>query len=150
MPRSTIPPLSKTRFTSGLQCHLRLYLQSYERKLASAPDAALRARFAAGTRAGAIAQGLRPGGVLVDEPAFHHDQAVARTQELLTQVDVPAIYEAAFIEDDVRVRADILARTTGDAWELIEVKSSTSQKTEHIADAAAGKLVLHGVPDARR
>jgi predicted RecB family nuclease len=142
MPRSTIPPLSKSRFTSGLQCHLRLYLQSYERKLASAPDAALRARFAAGTRAGAIAQGLRPGGVLVDEPAFHHDQAVTRTRELLTQVDVPAIYEAAFTEDDVRIRVDILARTTGDAWELIEVKSSTSQKAEHIPDVAVQLVTL--------
>ena len=142
MPRTTIPPLSKSRFTAGLQCHLRLYLQSYERDLAAPPDAALRARFAAGTRAGAIAQQLRPGGVLVDQPAFRHDQAVARTRELLASADVPAIYEAAFTEDDVRVRVDILARSGEESWELIEVKSSTSQKPEHIPDVAVQLVTL--------
>ncbi len=142
MPRSTLPLLSKSRFTAGLQCHLRLYRQCYERDLASPPDAAQQARFAAGTRVGVIARELRPGGVLVDEPAFNHDQAAERTRELLTRADVPAIYEAAFTEDDVRIRVDILARGAGESWDLIEVKSSTSQKDEHIPDMAVQLVTL--------
>ena len=142
MPRSTIPLLSKSRFTAGLQCHGRLYRQCYERNLASPTGAAQQARFAAGTRAGVIAQELRPDGVLVDEPAFNHDQAVARTQKLLARADVPAIYEAAFTEDDVRIRVDILARGAEESWDLIEMKSSTSQKAEHIPDVAVQLVTL--------
>ena len=78
----------------------------------------------------------------MDEPAFNHDQAVARTRELLTRADTPAIYEAAFTEDDVRIRVDILARGAGESWDLIEVKSSTSQKVEHIPDVAVQLVTL--------
>lgn len=134
--------LSKTRFQAGLQCPLRLYYGSHHPGLATPPDAAQQARFDSGTAAGIIAQGLRPGGVAVRQPAFEHDQAVARTRDLLGRAEIPAIYEAAFTEDGVRVRADILARADGGAWDLIEVKSSTSVKPEHVPDAAVQLVTL--------
>ena len=135
MSRASIPLLSKSRFTSGLQCHKKLFFSFYERDFASPVGPAQQALFDSGNRVGVIAHGLRPGGTHIDSPAYHHDQAVERTLPLLNDASVPAIYEAAFTELDTRIRADILARKPDGGWDLIEVKSSTSAKPEHIPDA---------------
>ncbi len=141
MTRADLPVLSKSRFTAGLQCLGRLYRTCYQRELATPPDAAQQARFDAGTRVGEIARELRPGGVLITESAFHHDDAVARTRSLIDSGSATALYEAGFTEGGVRVRADILAGS-GDGWEMIEVKSSTSVKAEHVPDAAVQFVTL--------
>ncbi len=127
---------------SGLQCHRKLYLACHQPKLATPPDAAQQARFDAGSEVGELARELRPGGVLVDEPFDRHREAVRRTRSLLAKRDVPAIYEAGFLEDGVRIRVDILARSSGKSWDLIEVKSSASTKGEHIPDAAVQLMVV--------
>jgi hypothetical protein len=142
MPRESNPMLSKSRFTAGLQCLRRLYLTCYQRELATPSDAAQQARLDGGVQVGVIARALRPDGVLIGEPAYQHDEAVERTRALLTRADIPAIYEAAFTQEGVRIRADILARSSAGAWELIEVKASTSAKEEHIPDAAVQLVVL--------
>ncbi len=121
----SLPLLSKSRFTAGLQCPGRLYRTCYQRELATPLDAAQQARFETGTRVGVIARALRPDGVLVAEPAPRHEEAVAQTRALLAAGKSNAIYEAAFTEGGVRIRADILSRAGG-GWEMIEVKSSTS------------------------
>ena len=66
MPRDTIPLLSKTRFTSGLQCHKKLFFSSYERDFATPVGPAQQALFDSGNRVGVIAHGLRPDGTHVD------------------------------------------------------------------------------------
>ena len=134
-PRSPLPLLSKTRFTAGLQCLKRLYLGCYEPDLAPPPDEAQQALFDTGTAVGEVAQRLYPDGVLVDDDYLHHTDAVTRTTGLMADADVPAIFEAAFTQDDIRVRADILVRD-GDGWALIEVKSSSSVKPQYIDDVA--------------
>ena len=45
------------------------------------------------------------------------------------------MFEATFIQDRVYVAIDVLERTA-DGFTLIEVKSSTSVKDEHIPDVA--------------
>ena len=142
MARDSIPLLSKSRFMSGLQCLRKLYLACYQSELGTPPDSAQQALFDAGTRVGEIARELRPGGVLVDEPYYRHQEAVERTRSLLAERDVPAIYEAGFLEAGVRIRVDILARASGKSWDIIEVKSSMSTKDEHIPDAAVQLLVV--------
>lgn len=127
---------------SGLQCLRKLHLSCYQRDLGTPPDAAQQAVFHAGTLVGEIARELRPGGVLIDEPHDRHSEAVDRTRALLGQDDVPAIYEAGFTEDGVRIRVDILARSSGGSWDLIEVKSSASTKDEHVPDAAVQLMVV--------
>ncbi|MCH7578807.1 MAG: DUF2779 domain-containing protein [Chloroflexi bacterium] len=137
-----IPLLSKSRFTSGLQCLRKLHLSCFQPELGTPPDAAQQSVFDAGTAVGEMARDLRPGGVLIDEAYYLHDEAVERTRRLLTDKSVPAIYEAAFTEDGVRVRADILARTSDGSWELIEVKSTMSAKKQHIPDVAVQLMVI--------
>ena len=121
---------------AGLQCHLRLYKQCFERDDETPPDPAQKSRFDMGTRVGVVARQVRPGGILIDEPFNKHEAAAAQTKQLLEHSDASTLYEAAFTEDAVRVRVDILSRSNDESWDLIEVKSSTSVKEEHIPDLA--------------
>jgi hypothetical protein len=55
---------------------------------------------------------------------------------------VKAIFEAAFLQEGVRVRVDILERLESGEWNLIEVKSSTSTKDVHVPDVSVQYHVL--------
>ncbi len=129
------PRLSKSRFTIGLQCHKRLWWTVHEPDAPELePDEGLQAIFDAGTRVGEVARSYVPGGVLVDLP---HDALEARveTTRALLERGVPAIYEASFFENGVFVAVDILERTAR-GHGLVEVKSTTRLKREHVTDAA--------------
>ena len=57
---------------------------------------------------------------------------------------IPSMYEAAFTFEGIRTRVDVLVRNDDGAYDLVEVKSSTSAKAEHISDAAIQLYVLEG------
>lgn len=141
--------LSKSRFMAGWQCPTYLWWKVHEPGAEELkPGAGLQDIFDQGTEVGMEARRLFPGGVLIDLP--HNDpQRVARTRAAL-DAGAPAIFEATFVEDDVFVAVDILARED-DGFTLIEVKSSTECKDEHLPDAAVQTHVLRraGV-DVRR
>jgi hypothetical protein len=80
---------------------------------------------------------------LVREAAARHERAEQTTRELLGDSTVPAICEGAFSFEDLRVRVDVLVRN-GDAFDLVEVKSSTRAKPEHRSDAGVQLRVLEG------
>ena len=139
--------LSKSRFTAGLQCLKQLWWRVHEPDAPElVPDFLLRASFDRGHRVGAAARGYVPGGALVSLPHHAADERVARTAELLAK-GAPAVYEASFLADDVFVAVDILERQArgergGNAFALVEVKSTTTVKDEHIPDAAIQAYVL--------
>jgi len=139
-----IPMLSKSRFLAGLQCHLRLWLQCYDRDLAVEVSPAQQAVFDSGHEVGKLATRLYPDGVLIKEDHLHHNEAVRSTLEAMQNPDVKAIYEAAFFYDDVRIRVDILKRTGNEHWDLVEVKSSTKVKDVYYPDVAVQYYVLEG------
>jgi hypothetical protein len=144
MQRNSIPQLSKSRFMSGLQCPLRLWYECYNRELIPETPPGQQAIFDAGHDVGRLATQLYPGGVLIEEDHLHHEEGVQRTLEVMADLDIPAIYEAAFTYDGVRVRADILKRLKNGKWDLIEVKSNTAVKDVHLPDAAMQYYVLKG------
>jgi hypothetical protein len=144
MNQTRTPMLSKSRFLAGIQCHLRLWHQCYNRELASEVTPAQKAIFAAGQEVGRLATGLFPRGVLIEEDHLHHAQAVQSTLAAMNNPDVPAIFEAAFIHNDVRVRVDILERLQNGAWTLIEVKSATSVTDVEQSDVGVQYAVLKG------
>lgn len=133
--------LSKSRFTAGLQCHRLLWWRVHEPDAPElVPGPQQQAIFDQGTEVGALARGYVPGGKLIDLP---HDQFQAKldaTQAALA-AGAPAIYEASFDVDRVFVAVDILQRVRG-GFGLVEVKSSTSKKPEHVPDAAIQVHVL--------
>ena len=61
-----IPKLSKTRFLAGLQCHLRLWYECYNRDLMSETDPVRQAMFDTGHKVGGLATELYPGGVRIE------------------------------------------------------------------------------------
>ena len=136
--------LSKTRFLAGMQCHLRLWHQCYESGRASEVSMAKQAIFDTGHEVGKVATRLYPGGVWVEENYVDHQKAVSTTAALMRDPKVPAIFEAAFLYDGIRVRADILERAPNDTWNLVEVKSSTSVKKVYFSDVAVQYYVLQG------
>jgi predicted RecB family nuclease len=137
-----IPMLSKTRFIAGCHCPLRLWYLCYDRELAAEVSPAQQAVFDTGHEVGRLATHLYPGGVLIEEDHLQHEKAVQTTLSVIEDKNVPAIYEAAFVYDDIRVRVDILDRCDDGTWNLIEVKSSTSVKETHLPDVAVQYYVL--------
>ena len=142
--REQIPQLSKSRFLAGLQCHKRLYLECFHRDLADPVDAGQQALFDAGTMVGELARDLYLGGVLIVDDHLHHEDAVVSTERALSDPSISAIYEAGFVHDDIRIRVDLLARAGKDAFDLLEVKSGTKVKEDHLPDVGVQLYVLNG------
>ena len=136
--------LSKSRFQYGLQCLKRLYLESYHQELADPVDPGLQARFDTGTTVGEVARDYFPNGRLIEETHLEHDQAIDTTETLLTDASVPALYEAAFTFRGIRTRVDVLKRKGSREFDLVEVKSSTRLKPEHITDVAIQVYAVEG------
>jgi len=125
--------LSKSRFVAGVQCLKRLYWQVHEPDLAAEPDASACAIMEQGREVGMLARQLFPGGVeVVSDGGL--DQAIRATRELVANPEIPALFEAAFEHDGVAVRVDVLHRRRDGRWRLVEVKSSTVVKEEHLDD----------------
>ena len=138
------PQLSKSRFIAGLQCLKRLYLECYHRELADPVEAGQQAVFDAGTSVGELARRRFPNGKLVAEQYFEHSQAEQTTLALLSDTSIPALYEPAFTFQRIRTRVDILVRVDGPIFDLVEVKSTTSAKDQHIPDVAIQLYALEG------
>ncbi len=133
--------LSKSRFTAGLQCHRQLWWRVHEPGAPElTPDPLQQAVFDQGTRVGEFARGYLPGGTLIDRPYTDVEGKLADTRAALAS-DTPAIYEASFRADGIFVAVDILVRD-GAGWRIVEVKSSTSVKDEHLPDVAVQVHVL--------
>ena len=128
------PNLSKSRFVAGWQCHKLLWLKVHEPLAEELQvDVVLQDRFDQGVQVGTLARGLFPGGVLIDLP--HDDPWRVEATRKAIDDGVPAVFEATFIEDRVYASIDVLERTA-DGFTLIEVKSSSKVKDDHIPDAA--------------
>jgi uncharacterized protein DUF2779 len=127
--------LSKSRFVTGCQCHKLLWWTVHEPNATELqPDKVLQDLFDQGRQVGELARTRYPGGVLIDLPHHAGAERVAATRKAL-DAGAPAVFEATFIADDTFVAIDVLEKQ-GDGYRLTEVKSSNSQKDEHIPDVA--------------
>ena len=142
-----LPQLSKSRFMSGLQCLKRLYLECYHRDLADPTDANQQHLFDVGTAVGELAREIYPAGTLIEEKYFEHAPAEESTASALANNPVDALFESAFSFERIRTRVDILKSAGGQRYDLIEVKSGTRVKEEHIPDIA---IQLHVTGSDRR
>lgn len=140
MPEIASPRLSKSRFVAGCQCHKLLWWTVHEPDADELkPDKVLQDRFDQGIHVGRIARERFPGGVLIDLP--HRDPGRLDATRRAIAGGAPAVFEATFSADGVFVAVDVLLRE-GDGFTLIEVKSSSQVKEEHIPDAAVQAHVL--------
>ena len=135
--------LTKTRYTAGLQCLRRLWLNVHRR--AGRNEAEAGSVEDVGAEIGRMAHRLFPGGVLIEEAPWEHAKAVTRTAALIADRSVPAIFEAAFEHSGVRIRVDVLERLPRGYWGMREVKSSGEIKEHHYDDVAVQLYVLRKV-----
>jgi predicted RecB family nuclease len=133
--------ISKSKFVAGVQCLKRLYWLVHEPGLAGGPDAADFALMDQGHEVGQLARQMFPGGVGVDG-SRGLGQAIRTTRELVTNREVPAVFEGTFEHRDVLVRVDILQRRRDGRWRLLEVKSTTDLKDHHLEDVGIQSRVV--------
>ena len=143
MPITRQPNLSKSTFLMGRQCSKLLWFRYNAKDQIPAPDEATQAVFDQGNEVGALAHQLFPGGIEIDTAPGDFDGAIRRTNEAL-KLRRP-IYEATFAHGGGYARVDILVPVAGHAWDLVEVKSTTSLKEDvHLPDIAFQAYVLTG------
>ena len=82
-----------------------------------------------------MAKGLFPDGINIPYDSFQG--SIAQTESFLSQRK--PLFEASISAGDLYSRIDILNPVDHDGWDIIEVKSTTSVKDEHIGDAAFQK-----------
>lgn len=116
--------LTKSRFKLGLECPNKLYYTSkknYANK--KQEDPFLLALAEGGFQIEEYARMHYPDGILLEGKDGDYEYLWERTQELLQRENV-IIYEAAFLNDGLFVRTDILVKI-GTKIKLIEVKSKS-------------------------
>ncbi len=124
--------LSKSRYLNGLQCPKLLWIALNDSERISEPDAATQHIFDQGHLVGELAKKLFPEGI--DVPTEDFMDTIKKTRELLCQRK--PLFEGGFLAINIFARADILNPVGETAWDIIEVKSSTSVKEANVHDVA--------------
>lgn len=134
--------ISKSQFLKGLQCPKSLYLLKYHPDLAAEISESREALFQSGREAGIVARELLPGGIEIVFDARNFAKQLELTEEYVKN-GTSIIYEAAFSHDGLFAKVDILTKSQN-AWELYEVKNSTTIKEDafHFEDVAFQYHVL--------
>jgi hypothetical protein len=127
---------------SGRQCSKKLWQSVYVPE--PAEEALPGTVKGMGIEVGVKARLLWPGGVLIDSPYDDYAEALRRTEALIADLTVPAIFEAALVHDGLLIRVDALERLPDGRWRLNEVKSSTRIKNEHLEELALQTYVIGG------
>ena len=128
--------LSKSKIIAHRQCPKRLWLQINRPELIQI-SAATQVRFDEGNKVGDIARQIHPGGTFIE--TLNRVEAIAQTKEAVAKHQT--IFEGAFFEEDVMIRADLLFPEK-EGYRLVEVKSSTGVKSYHVDDVTVQSWVM--------
>lgn len=128
--------LSKSKIIAHRQCPKRLWLQINRPELIQISPAT-QVRFDEGNKVGDIARQNHPGGVFIE--TLNRVEAIAQTKEAVSNRQT--IFEGAFFEENVMIRADLLF-PENNGYRLVEVKSSTGVKSYHVDDVTVQSWVM--------
>ena len=134
--------LSKSSVLAGCQCPKLLWMRLNQPDAFPPVDVRQQALFDQGHEVGNLAKLLFPDGIEVGGNPRDYRSVVQTTRKLLNERK--PLFEAGIFFDGGYARVDILNPVGSNSWEIIEVKSSTSIKTEHITDVAFQKYVCEG------
>ena len=130
--------LTKSRYMNGLRCKRHLWMEINQKdKLPEYNETTLYI-MNQGNIVGNIAQKLFPDGIQIPNSVKDFKMNIEKTKNLLE--NKKTIFEAGIISNNLYARADII-KPIEDKWDIIEVKSSTKIKPEHIEDVAFQKYV---------
>ncbi len=130
--------ISKSKYMNGLQCLRLLWFVVNSPKQIPEPDIETQFIFEQGHEVGNYAKKLFPHGVEVPRDS----NSVEATKKHVAKRKT--IFEGAFSFNSTFAKPDILTPVNKDEWDIIEVKSSTQVKEEHIEDVAFQQHVLQG------
>jgi len=133
--------LSKSKFMAGLSCPKLLWNQVHRKKEIPPFSAETIEIMKQGSAVGIVAHQLFPRGIKVDrdwQAEVTHERSMKAAKER------KPLFEAGFVSGQTYAISDILVPVGDRAWQLIEVKSSTSVKHEHYQDVAFQKSVYEG------
>ncbi|MEJ2181185.1 MAG: DUF2779 domain-containing protein [Gammaproteobacteria bacterium] len=119
---------SKTSIIAGLQCAKHLYLKMHHPELSTPIVSPMM------TTGDVVEQHARSefSDAAIVERSGEQDP-FKKTQALIADTSVNAIFQAALRHDGVEVYVDVLQRD-GEAWSLIEIKAASGVKDHHIDD----------------
>lgn len=135
--------LTKTLYLRGLNCRKALWLTVHDPQKAAPPAPFQEHIMRQGTNAGVLARRQFRGGKLIFAPSYEPDRALWETASALHS-SAPVLFEGAFLFQGIFLRVDVLRRGRAGLWDLIEVKSTTQVKSEHLPEVAVQKYVLEG------
>jgi hypothetical protein len=124
--------LSKSKYLNGLQCLKYLWLLYNDPGKIPAFDASTLRIFDQGHQVGELAGQLFPDGITIPSNDFMGN--IKLTKKLLAERK--PLFEPGFYQDNLFSRLDILNPAGDDAWDIIEVKSSTSVKDVNLHDVS--------------
>lgn len=131
--------ITKELFLSFLACHTLGHLMLTGEISARKPNAAEQFWIEEGLDIHKRARALFPDGIFVESDNI--STAAQNTGKLIDDPQTTVIFEGVFIAGRYVVRPDILIRQDN-GWRLVEVKSGTRSKQEHIDDMAYTAMVL--------
>ena len=126
--------VSKSTYVQGLQCQKLLWFRYNAKNQLEPPGAQAQAIFDQGHEVGDWAKRRFPDGLEIARGTADFDEVIAETRRHLA-LRKP-LFEPAFRAAGGYARIDILNPVDGDAWDIIEVKSSTSVKDVYLEDVA--------------
>ena len=135
--------LSKSKYMKGIQCPKMLWMDEHMPQFAVSEDAST--QIENGKMVGELARKYFGGSMLVPWSA-DHSAMVGETVRLM-EAGAECIAEASFLADGLFCSVDILRRTeTG--YDIVEVKSTTEVREEHLEDVGYQYhvLVKSGIP----
>jgi len=134
--------LTSEDFVLGLDCPKRLYLKIRRPDLG--PDVS---PFRAGLKTEhfflrQLAAGLYPGGRWADEGGSSRPAAAVRTDALIGDPSVPAVFRAVFECKGLSPEIDYLWRNRDGSWDLALLRTGTWLKTKYLWELAFCRSVL--------
>jgi hypothetical protein len=133
--------LSKSKYMAGLTCSRKLWLQLWRPELQAQPGGMTALIMEQGSLFGELAHQLYADAVLIDIDIRNLARAEVDTLAAI-EAGADTILEATFRAGQYRVLSDVVQRLDDGSCHLIEVKSSTAVKTEHIPDLAFQRYVM--------
>jgi hypothetical protein len=129
--------LSKSQYLRGLQCPKALWLHRYRPDLKPDIPPARQYLFDSGREVGRLAQSYFQGGVEI-VAAYNRIEEAVRSTIIESRRKPAALFEAAALTTDgAYSRIDIMCHEgKAEAWDLVEVKSTTVVKDYHLDDMA--------------
>ncbi len=129
-------PLTKTLFVSGIRCPRLMYYLYYHPKEIPKDSLGSEFRKKQGILVGEVIKGLFP-------EALDISKELDSTKLKLTKENKQKIiFEASVQYNDLFARADVLFPNQDGTYDIIEVKSDTKVKDEHIPDVSFQKYVF--------